>query len=65
MTEQQVKFLKAAKEYEALKDQLNAANEELFASMSQLTLGTYIQDPETKLVYCIRKPKGVLLPIKI
>lgn len=51
-------FLEAAKSVESLKDQLESAYEKLNASMSELGLDTYVQDPETKLVYKIVKPKG-------
>ena len=51
-------FLEAAKKVESLNDQLEAAYQELNTAMSELGLNTYAQDPETKLVYKIVKPKG-------
>jgi len=54
----QVRFLEAAKKVEKIKEELDQAYEELNSSMADLTLGTYIQDEETKLVYKVVKPKG-------
>lgn len=51
-------FLEASKMVENLKDALEVAYNQLNAAMSDLGLDAYLQDPETKLVYKIVKPKG-------
>lgn len=51
-------FLEAAKTVERIKEELEYAYEKLNSSMADLGLDAYVQDPETKLVYKIVKPKG-------
>lgn len=51
-------FVEAAKTVEDLKEQLDKAYEKLNTIMTELGVNTYTQDPETKLVYKIVKPKG-------
>ena len=51
-------FLTLVKEQERLKDLLSTNNEELQNFLKDLTLGEYVQDPETCLVYKIVKPTG-------
>lgn len=56
--EKEQKFLELAKKYEALQDQMELVREELFSSMRELGVGTYVQDPETMAVHKITKPTG-------
>ncbi len=58
MTEQEIKFLELAKEYEKAKEAYKSVSEKLTESMNQLKVGTYLQDPETLAVYKIVKPEG-------
>lgn len=58
MTDKEVSFLEAVKMVENLKDALEVAYTQLNNAMSELGLDAYVQDPETKLVYRIVKPKG-------
>jgi hypothetical protein len=58
MTDQQKKFLELAKYHEQLKDKLDEVRKELEASMTDLGLGTVLQDPETLTVYKMVKPTG-------
>lgn len=58
MNEDQLAFLKAAKAYEEVKEIRNKAEEELQLALSKLPLGSYLQDPETLLVYKVVQPKG-------
>ena len=51
-------FLEAAKTVEKLKEELDQAYQELNGALIELGLGTYVQDPETKLVYKVVCPKG-------
>lgn len=58
------KFLELAKQYESLKDQLDKVREQLTESMTELGLNTFLQDPETKIVYQIIKPQGTFISFK-
>ena len=51
-------FLEAVKMVEGLKDALEVAYQQLNTAMTDLGVDAYVQDPETKLVYKIVKPKG-------
>jgi hypothetical protein len=64
MTEQQVNFLKVAKEYEALKEQMSKAGEVLTEALKALPLNSYLQDPETGLVYKVVIPTGTFIAYK-
>lgn len=57
-------FLHTAKYYEELQEQINKVREELNAALLDLGLGTYVQDPETGLVYKIVKPNGTFMYYK-
>lgn len=54
-------FLENAKKYEELQEQLTQVREALNASMSDLGLGTYVQDANSGLVYKIVKPTGTFM----
>lgn len=54
----ELNFVVAAKLVEALKDSLEVAYQRLNNTMVELGVDTYVQDPETKLVYKIVRPKG-------
>ncbi len=58
MTEEQKEFLKLAKEYESLKEQMSKVSEGLQAALAKLPLNSYLQDPETSLVYKTVVPNG-------
>lgn len=58
------RFLKAAKEYETVKDQLTKVSEELQAVLTDTPVGTYIQDAETGLVYKTVVPNGTFIYFK-
>lgn len=60
MTEQQ-RFLDAAKKYEEVVDQLKAAREELDLAMQGLGLNTFVQCPDTKIVFQVVKPNGTFM----
>lgn len=64
MTENYSKFLELAKEYELLKDRLELIRQELTVSLSQLELNSYFQDPVSKVVYKVVKPKGTFISYK-
>lgn len=55
---QNMEFVRLAKEYEVLKEKTELARQSLEQSMLALTVGAYIQDPETMAVYKIIEPKG-------
>lgn len=59
-----VKFLEAAKKYEQLQEEVSKVREELVASMTELGIGAYVQDPETGLVYKVTKPGGTFVYYK-
>jgi hypothetical protein len=52
------KFLMLAKQLEEQIDALNKTREELTQTMTELQIGTYIQDPDTLAVYKIVEPNG-------
>ena len=62
--EKHKKFLELADYSEQLVDKLKEVDKELSALMKELGLDTYIQDPNTMLVYKIHKPKGVFILYK-
>lgn len=64
MTENQAKFLGLVKEYELVKDRLELIRQELTMVLSQLELNSYFQDPVTKVVYKVVKPKGTFVSYK-
>lgn len=60
----QARFLEIAKSYEALQEQIAQIREELAQSLAELGVGTYVQDPETGLVYKVAKPNGTFIYFK-
>jgi hypothetical protein len=64
VTENQIKFLELAREYELVKDRLDLVREELNSVLSKLELNSYFQDPTTKAVYKVVKPKGTFVSYK-
>lgn len=61
MSIKEATFLENAKKYEALQEQLNQVRESLVTSMTDLGLGTYVQDLESGLVYKVTKPTGTFM----
>ena len=58
MNEDQANFLKAAKEYEQAKETMAKAGEALQEALVKLPLGSYLQDPESGLVYKTQAASG-------
>lgn len=61
MEDKQAKFLELAKYFEELKDKLSETGEQLNAVMKDLGIDTYVQDPETLIVYKVIKPTGTFV----
>jgi hypothetical protein len=61
MTQPEVNFLKAAKWYEELKEQMDKAKKELQLALLVLPVNSYLQDPDTLLVYKITVPRGTFV----
>lgn len=64
MTEDQLNFLSIAKDYEIAKEVLSKAAEALQEALAKLPLNSYLQDPETLLVYKVQKPSGTFVYYK-
>lgn len=64
MNENQSKFLTAAKHYEELEEKMLQVRAELQEAMVVLGLDTYLQDPDTNLVYKILQPGGTFVHFK-
>ncbi|HLD91685.1 MAG TPA: hypothetical protein VI911_11860 [Patescibacteria group bacterium] len=64
LTETQKKFLELSQRYEQLKEEMKKINPELNQLMEQIGIGTYFQDPATKLVYKISQPTGTFVEYK-
>jgi len=62
-SKQQV-FLELAKKTEQMYDDMKAAFAELKTAMEALDVGTYVQDPETLLVYKIIEPTGTFVEFR-
>jgi len=58
MSDNESQFLQLAKQYEVLKEQLKSTGEQLDAVMKTLGEGTFLQDPDTSIVYKIVIPTG-------
>lgn len=58
------KFVQLAKELEKLDAERSAKRDELEATMKELGLDTYAQDPETLAVYKIIKPTGTFISFR-
>jgi len=58
------KFVKLAKELEALDAQRNEKREELEAVMKEIGYDQYVQDPETLAVYKTIKPNGTFISFR-
>ena len=58
MTDQEKRFLELVKQKEELKDKLTEVSEALDAVMTELKVGSMLQDPETLLVFKVVKPTG-------
>lgn len=64
MTDQEKKFLDDAKYMEELQEKVAQTRDSLNASMQELGYGSYLQDPESGLVYKIVKPNGTFMYYK-
>src|SRR6185369_10269320 len=58
------KLIYIAKKREAILEQLKAVNEELEAALTAVGLNNFVQDPLTKVVYQVVKPKGTFISFK-
>lgn len=58
LTHLEERFLALAKEQEDLKESLNNVRIDLEVVMKEMKMDTFIQDPETYIVYQIVKPTG-------
>ena len=58
MEEKKMQFVSLAKEVEAIEEKLSKKREELALLMTEVKVGTYIQDPILGTVYRVSKPKG-------
>lgn len=58
------RFLELAKLTEAKYEELKALREELKTVMEGLDFNTYVQDPETLLVYKIIEPSGTFIEFR-
>lgn len=64
MKEKQVRFLELAKYQEELKGKLDEVRQELTSLMTELGIGTYIQDNDSLAVYKVVKPQGTFMYYK-
>lgn len=64
MNEKQVKFLELAKFLEDLDTKRKETEAQLEVLMKELGEGSIFQDPETKVVYMVTKPRGTFVPYK-
>lgn len=64
MDAKQGKFLELARYYEELKEKLSEVSEQLTVAMKDLGFDTYVQDPESHVVYKIVKPTGTFVEYK-
>ena len=64
MTDTQRKFFELTKEYEVQKDKLSALRDSMEVVMKELGVDTYLQDPETALVYKIHVPQGTFVSFR-
>lgn len=58
------RFLELAKLTEEKHEELKALREELKGVMEGLDFNTYVQDPETKIVYKIIEPAGTFVEFR-
>lgn len=58
ITDEQKKFIEISKQYEALKEQMKEIKPQLDELLTKIGIGTFFQDPETKLVYRVSVPNG-------
>lgn len=61
LTPAQQQFLELSQKYEALKEEMKQIKPELDNLMSTIGVGSYFQDPATRLVYKITEPKGTFV----
>ena len=61
LTEKQQKFIELSQKYEALKEEMKQIKPELNQLLEEIGIGTYFQDPSTKLVYKITQPSGTYI----
>lgn len=62
--EEQFIFLNLVNEYEETKERLSELSEELKLTLAKYALGTYVQDPDSGVVYKIVKPNGTFVYYK-
>lgn len=64
METKEQKFIRLAKEMEALSEAYAAKKEELNQAMVELGVDTYVQCPDTLIVYKIVKPSGTFVSFR-
>lgn len=62
--EKQQLFIELAKKYEQMSEELSQVREQLTSAMKELEIGTFVQDPETKVVYQVVVPNGTFVHYK-
>lgn len=58
LTDAQQKFLEKSARYEELKAEMKELKPEMDELLTEIGVGAYFQDPNTKLVYKVTVPKG-------
>lgn len=61
LTDAQQKFLKISTRYEELRAEMKLLKPELNELLSEIGVGSYFQDPSTKLVYKVTEPTGTYI----
>ena len=61
LTDAQGKFIELSKRYEALKEEMKELKPQMHEILQEIGIGGYFQDPETKLVYKVKKPTGTFI----
>lgn len=64
LSDTQKRFVELAKKVESLREESKKVWADLESTMGDLGLGSYVQDPETLLVYKIETPKGTFVEFK-
>jgi len=64
MTDLEQKFIQLSKTYEELKNSLKETGVELEELMTELGVGTHLQDPNDGTVFEIVKPSGTFISYK-
>jgi len=61
LTDAQQKFLEISARYEELRAEMKLLKPELKGVLEEIGVGTYFQDPSTRLVYKITEPTGTFI----